>query len=169
MKVGGGMRREKFAVTLLTALCVCAALPVGALAHDWYAYQSDMRPLYAVPFAFAFSAAAEYAALIFIARVTRSGKCLAVVIAGNALAFGAACALYLWLNRDSPDGLAYPAYILGWLFIAASFVIEVLIEAEVLKNDAQGGYQRLIWTLLLTNAVTAAVSAAAERMLCPAV
>ena len=86
MKVGGGVRREKFAVTLLTALCVCAALPVGAPAHDWYAYQTDMRPLYAVPFAFAFSAAVEYAALIFIARVTRSGKCLAAAAVSAAAA-----------------------------------------------------------------------------------
>ena len=161
-----GARGRKAAVTLLTALCVASALPVAALAHSTYVWYTAARPYYVLPFTFALSAAIEYAALVYIAHAARGRRTLIIVLVGNALAFGAGGAYYIWSNWGEFPDPSWPPYFVGPIFLCASFVIEVLLEDAALKKYAGAEPGRLIWTLLLANAVTAGICALAERLVC---
>lgn len=159
------MRDGRTLSALLTALCVAMVLQVGALAHSSFIWDTAARPVYVLPFAFVLSVAIEYSALTFIAHVKRPWKTFAVVLAGNVLAFGAAAAFYLYSNRNEPAGWAWPPYIIGGIFLVASFLVEVLIEAAILHKDA-GKLSKVVWTLLIANAATGGIAAAAERLIC---
>ena len=161
-----GRSGRKAAVTFLTALCVAAALPGGALAHSDYVWETAARPYHVLPFTFALSVAIEYAALIFIAHAGRRGRTLIIVLAGNALAFGVGCAYYIWSNSGEFPDPSWPPYIVGAVFLCASFVIGVLCEDAALKKYAGAGSGRVIWTLLAANAATAGICALAERLIC---
>ena len=163
--MNAAVKREKAAVTLLTALCIATALPVAAFAHSSFIWDTAARPVYVLPFTFVLSVAVEYSALTFIAHVRRPWKTFAVVLAGNVLAFGAAAAFYLYLNRNEPAGWAWPPYMIGTVFVFASFLVEVLIETAILYKDA-GKLSKVMWTLLIANAATGGIAAAAERLIC---
>lgn len=158
---------KKTARVLLCALCAAAALCTGALAHSRFNWDTPVRPYHVLPFTFALSAAVEYAALVYIARVERGRRSFLIVLAGNALAYGAACAYYFISNRGELPDSGWPPYIIGAIFVCASFFVEVWCESELLQKRVKGNKGRLIWTLLAANALTGGAAALAERLICP--
>lgn len=159
------MKSGRSISTLLTAIFVAMVLQICAFAHSSFIWDTAARPYYVLPFTFLLSVAVEYSALTFIAHVRRPWKTFAVVLAGNVLAFGAAAAFYLYSNRNEPAGWAWPPYMIGVIFLVSSLLIEVLIEEMVLRKDAESG-SKLLWTLLIANAATGGIAAAAERLIC---
>ena len=160
------MKGGKLILTALCVLCTAFMLPVCAFAHSSFFYDTATRPYYVLPFTFIFSVAVEYAALRFIVRVNRGRRAFVVVFLGNLFAFGATAIYYFISNRNQFPGTAWPPYMIGVIFLAASFFIEVWVESDVLLVDASGSQWKLAWTLLAANAVTGGAGALAERLIC---
>lgn len=149
---------------LLYPLSFC--LISTAYADSSWIWISESRPYDILPFVIVGTLLVEAVGIGLAAKVKKSLKVFSVVCLGNLISFGAANLLLLsdeiYTFKEKLDHL--PIYITSVLFIVLTLVFEIPVEYALLKKDT-AHKKRLLFSIILFNAITTIAVAVVERTL----
>lgn len=151
------------AVLFLTALFI----PVTALANSSWYWLTNARPIYILPVCAAATIAIEYLAVVKYAKTKCRGKAFLWIVVANLASFSLPyilmCFDELYNFRKIIENT--PSYTVGIAFLAATLAAEMPIVFFALRKHTQSS-SRLITAIIASNAVTMAMVAIVERMIC---
>ena len=141
---------------------------VSTYANSSWVWLSETRPYDILPLVIVITLAIEVFSIYFFAKVKNISKTVFVVTISNIVSFIA------------PYGITYivpslvtfeyymehtPFYIVGFLYYLLTIIIEIPIVFFSLKKNTIS-WKKLIFTILVSNALTTVITAIIERTLC---
>lgn len=163
-------RHHLLSIIILTCLCA-AGLSSAVFADSSWVWISETRPYDVLPWAAVATLLVETAMLWLLCKLNHPFKVFCVVALGNLLSFALPYVLY-YVNRipwyTFFEMLEHgPYYIVGFVFLAMTLLVEMPVVYELLKNDcADVPKTRLLYTVIAANAITTAMVAIIERTFC---
>lgn len=164
------MKLQRGVRSLLAALLCTIFLFTSAYANSSWVWISETRPVDVLPAVIVITLAIEIAAINFFPRIHHLGKVALVVTIGNLLSFGIPYLLHF--SEYVGSGFSFtkyldhwPSYIVGAAYLFVTLVAELPFDYFLLEKYTHR-HRTLLLTILLSNTVTTALTALAERLLC---
>jgi hypothetical protein len=170
-------RRKANEVKNKTPLAAIAAVmlllfPVSAFADSSWAWLTDARPIYILPFAVVFTVTIEVFIISKYNHIKKIWIVLLVICLSNSLSF---CAQYIlavvvdpndncgYTFQDTIDNL--PTYMVTAYYYILTIFVELPVVFLCLYRYVQNR-TKLILTIIIANTITTALVAICERLIC---